>query len=383
MKKHGIAIIGTGNIAKEHVEACLAFPERVSVNGVCDIFTDKAEAFCKKYSLSCVVEKDYNVLLDRDDIDMVAICLPPSVHKEVAIAAMRKGKAVLCEKPMAASLEEADEMIRVSQETGCLLSVISQNRFRNSLYKVKKILSQGLVGKILFIRVNSSWYRGDNYYKLWWRGTWEKEGGGCTLNHAVHQIDILNYIMGEMPLSITSVMANLAHPNSEVEDISLSLLKYPCALSSITVSLLNHDERQGFEIIAEKATLNVPWSFKAVKQKENGFFLDNEDLEKEIQKAYDSIPDLEYEGHAGQLLNFLNAADGIEPLLVDGNAGREALSLIYGIYESAITNKEVALPLMKGSEFYTKNGLLAAAPRYHEKTESLDNLEGNITLGRQ
>ena len=246
---------------------------------------------------------------------------------------------------------------------------------------VKKILDTGMLGRILFVKVNSFWYRGTNYYTLWWRGTWDKEGGGCTLNHAVHQIDILNYLMGK-PLSITSVMANLAHDNAEIEDISLSLLRYPNALAEVNVTLCNHDERQEFEIVTEKATITVPWSVHAVKQLPNGFFEANPEMEKQLQDMYDSIPDLEMEGHPAEIGNVLKAIAGEEELLIDGKAGKDALDVIYGIYESAVERREVTLPIPADSPFYTKEGMLGKVPVYHEKSVSVDNIDGDITLGR-
>lgn len=382
MRKLGAAIIGTGNIAPQHVAGYLAHPERVEIKVLCDIFGDKAEKFAAVHGLEdCEIVTDYHELLGRDDIDLVSLCLPPSVHAEAAIDFMNAGKDVICEKPMAASLEEADRMNETAQRTGRILAVISQNRYRNNLYKVKKILDTGMLGRILFVKVNSFWYRGTNYYTLWWRGTWDKEGGGCTLNHAVHQIDILNYLMGK-PLSITSVMANLAHDNAEIEDISLSLLRYPNALAEVNVTLCNHDERQEFEIVTEKATITVPWSVHAVKQLPNGFFEANPEMEKQLQDIYDSIPDLEMEGHPAEIGNVLKAIAGEEDLLIDGKAGKDALDVIYGIYESAVERREVTLPIPADSPFYTKEGMLGKVPVYHEKSVSVDNIDGDITLGR-
>ncbi len=382
MRQLGVAIIGTGNIAPSHVEGYLAFPDRCRIVALCDIFEDKAKAFAARFGLTgCLITADYKELLDRDDIDLVSVCLPPSLHAEVSIAFMENGKDVLCEKPMASSLEEADLMNEAQKRTGRILSIISQNRYRNSLHKVKRLLDSGILGRVLYTKVNSFWFRGTNYYTLWWRGTWANEGGGCTLNHAVHQIDLLNYLVGK-PESIISVMGNVAHDNSEVEDISMSLLRYPGAFGEINVSLFNHDERQEFEIVTERATVTVPWSVHSVKQLPNGFFEPDPDTEQELQEAYDGIPDLEHEGHAAQIGNVLRTIAGEDSLLIDGNAGRDALDVIYGIYQSAVERSEVALPVGRESSFYTKDGVLKAAPRFYEKSASVDNIDGDITLGR-
>lgn len=382
MKRIGVAIIGCGNIAKNHVEAYLVFPDRCRILAVCDIYKDKAREFAARYALRDVdVEEDYHELLSRADIDLVSICLPPSQHCQVSMDFMQAGKDVVCEKPMAASLEEADRMNRMAEQTGRLLSVISQNRYKNDLFKVKRLLDSRVLGRVLMVRVNSMWYRGSNYYDLWWRGTWENEGGGCTLNHSVHQIDLLNHLVGK-PLSVLSVFDNLNHDNSEVEDASISILRYPRMLAQIDVTLCDHDEKQEILIITEKATISVPWSLHAVRQLPNGFFEVDEKAMAAIQKRFDAIPDLMHEGHDGQILNVLKAISKEEALEVSGYDGRNALELIYAIYQSATEKREVELPLDRNSAFYTKEGMLRVVPKFFKKTKSVDNLSGEITLGR-
>ena len=183
--------------------------------------------------------------------------LPPSVHCQGAVGFLGAGKHVIVEKPMAPSLAECDVMIEAQKKSGKILSVISQNRFRVAPMRIKGMLEGGLFGPVLLARVNSMWWRGSNYYDLWWRGTYEKEGGGCTLNHAVHQIDILQWLVG-MPNSVLSVMGNVAHTNSEVEDVSMSILRYDGMLGQVNSSLVDHDEKQEFFFAAEHASFAIP-----------------------------------------------------------------------------------------------------------------------------
>ena len=105
-------------------------------------------------------------------------------------------------------------------------------------------------------------------------------------------------------------------------------------------------------------------------------------MEKQLQDMYDSIPDLEMEGHPAEIGNVLKAIAGEEELLIDGKAGKDALDVIYGIYESAVERREVTLPIPADSPFYTKEGMLGKVPVYHEKSVSVDNIDGDITLGR-
>ena len=375
------AIIGTGNISPEHLKAYMRFPDICSVEYLCDIYTEK----CKKLSeglgfTGAKIVKDYKEILDAD-IDVVSICLPPSLHCQVAVDFLKHGKNVICEKPMAASLEEADLMIRTAKETGKTLGIISQNRFRTPVMKVKKLIDSGALGRVLFARVNSMWWRGNNYYDLWWRGTWEKEGGGCILNHAVHQIDMLSWFTGRLPEQVTAVFSNLAHTNSEVEDTGMALLSYPGSLAEINVSLNDMDERQYLQFQCEKASISVPWAVKCMKQQPNGFPVPDPESEKKFNTIFASYPKLAFTGHDGEIANVLDYLQGKGPLEVTSRHGRNALELIYSIYKAAAAHTPVTVPIAHTDPFYTKDGTLSSVPRFYKKLKSIDNAEGDITLG--
>ena len=213
-----IAIVGTGGIAHTHMKAYQALADRCKVIALVDIIPGKARRFMEEFGLSCDTLESHEEILSRQDIDLVDVCTPPFVHAPISINALRSGKNVVCEKPMAASLEECDAMLEARDKSGKLLSIIAQNRFRKPIRDLKALLDSGIAGPVRSAQVDSFWWRGHCYYDLWWRGTWEKEGGGCTLNHAVHHIDMLGWMMG-LPKRVTSVLANTAHDNAEVEDL--------------------------------------------------------------------------------------------------------------------------------------------------------------------
>ena len=195
-----VAVVGTGNIAPAHVEGLLAFPQRCKIVALCDIYPEKAQAMKEKYGLDCAVFDDHEKMLASGlAIDIVHVCTPPYTHAEIAIHAMDAGKNVVVEKPMATCLAECDAMIEAERRNGVTMGCIAQNRFRNSISKLKDMLDSGMAGKLRVAHVNSLWWRGHCYYDLWWRGLWAKEGGGCTLNHAVHHIDMINWIKGGLP----------------------------------------------------------------------------------------------------------------------------------------------------------------------------------------
>ena len=375
-----IAIVGTGNIAHAHMEAYRTLADRCEVVALVDIIPGKAERFMEEFHLQCDTYENHEDILGRKDIDLVDVCTPPYVHASISINCLRSGKNVVCEKPMAASLEECDAMIKARDESGKLLSIIAQNRFRKGIRDLKALLDSNLAGPVRHAQIDSFWWRGHCYYDLWWRGPWEKEGGGCTLNHAVHHIDMLCWMMG-LPDKVTSVLANTAHDNAEVEDLSVSVLQYPHALAQITASVVHHGEEQKLIFQCEKAKISAPFSCHASLAQSNGFPKKNEELEKEIAEYVSKLPALKYEGHTGQLENVITAIESGAQPAIGGEDGRRTIELITAIYLSGSMGQTVELPLTKDSLFYTVDGIMKNAPHFYEKTASVTELSGEITVG--
>ncbi|MBM7553308.1 Gfo/Idh/MocA family protein [Thalassobacillus pellis] len=372
-----VAIIGTGAIAPSHIKGYKEFSEECKISALCDLYPEKAKKTSEQFGLDVDVVQDYQELVYRDDIDLVSVCTPPYTHADIAIDFLNGGKHVIVEKPMASSLEECDAMNKAAEKNGKILSIIAQNRFRSPMMKLKHVLDTGLIGPVLHTQVDSFWWRGHSYYDLWWRGTWEKEGGGCTLNHAVHHIDIFQWMNG-MPDEITAVFSNTAHDNAEVEDLSVTIGRYENgALAQITSSVVHHGEEQQLVFQGKKARVSSPWKLKASKSMENGFPEEDRDLEDKLQHVYDQQPDLEYEGHPGQILDVLKTLKGDGEVLVDGIQGRKTLELITAIYESSTFKRPVKLPLSPDSPFYTRAGVLEHAPHFYEKSKTIKNFTNN------
>lgn len=378
-----VAILGTGAISDSHIQAYLKFADACQIVAFADLYPDKAKEKAARYGLNAAVFKNHEELLQQAEFDVASICLPPFEHAPVSVALLRAGKHVLVEKPMATCLQECDEMIAAAQTSRRRLSVVAQNRFKTPMMKLKRVLASGLIGKVLHAQADSFWWRGANYYDLWWRGTWAREGGGCTLNHAVHHLDLFQWMMG-LPADLQAITLNLAHENSETEDFSTAVLTYPTgSVGQITASLVHHGEEQQLIFQGERAKVAVPWQIKAMKPKENGFPEDNPSLLAEIQAFYDQLPAVPYEGHDGQIANFLAAIAGREELLVDGQQGRQTLELITAIYQSSHLGQKVKLPLTPNDLFYTRENILKNARHFHEKSKNVENFNTTtITLGR-
>jgi len=378
-----VAIIGAGAIANTHIESLLKFQDRCQIVAIADIYKDKASEKIERFGLNAVEFEDYKKLLIETDVDLAVILTPPFAHTEATITALNAGVNVLLEKPMATSLEECDAMISAAEKNGKLLSVVAQNRYKTPMMKLKAVLDSGLAGEIQHAQVDSFWWRGQNYYDLWWRGTWEKEGGGCTMNHAVHHIDLFHWMMG-MPDSVQAVITNVNHNNSEVEDFSTTVLFYSDGrIGQVNASLLHHGENQRLIFQGEKAAISAPWQVQASTPKDNGFPEVNSLLEGEINQFYNSIPEVEFDGHDGQIANVLKTLAGEEELLIDGVSGRRTMELVMAIYKSGTTGGRVELPLATDDPFYSRDGVLKNAPHFHEKTRSVESASEDITHGSE
>ncbi|MCS3464230.1 MULTISPECIES: Gfo/Idh/MocA family protein [Citrobacter] len=383
-----IAIVGTGNISHNHIQSYLQFADRCRIVALVDIWPEKAEEKKTRYGLSeARVYNSHQAMLDAGiNVDVVDVCTPPYVHADISIDALHAGKHVLCEKPMAASLAECDAMIAAQKASGKMLSVIAQNRFTDAFWRLKAAVDSGLAGKICHAQVDSFWWRGHCYYDLWWRGTWQKEGGGCTLNHAVHHIDAIQWMLG-FPSEVVAMMSNVAHDNAEVEDLSAAIFKYSDgALAQLTASVVHHGEDQKIVIQGEKARISAPWKVYASQSADNGFPQadNNRELEEQLDALFHAMPALQWTLHSGQIDNLLSAIEQQTPPLVDGEQGKRSLELITAIYKSAITCTVVTLPIPSHDDFYRTGGLMAKAPHFYEKSASVSNFTevGAIPLGK-
>ncbi len=382
---HGIAIIGTGAIGRTHAEAFLR-DGRCSMKALCSRTLSRSRALidelCPEMAEGITLTDDWHTLLDRDDIDIVSIALPPAMHREVAEAFLRSGKHVLLEKPMALTLDEEDSMIQAERESGMRLGIVFQNRYYSAIQKAKRMLDDGCFGRILSVDAVSHWFRGVNYHDLYWRGTWKSEGGGCLTSQGVHQVDMLLWFMGGLPESITAIMDNRRHTNSETEDMGMAIMRFPSALGTFTVSLCDMDELQCFRFQCEKAAFTIPsWSVHVKKPQPNGYPEEDRDAEAELQRIFDSIPVSGKEGHDAAISRFIDSIEnGTDPDATSMD-GRNATHFIDAFYLSAAEGRTVSLPLGKDDPVYTTDGLVSHMPKFYSKTISRESQKGTMTLG--
>ncbi|WP_156759115.1 Gfo/Idh/MocA family protein [Microbacterium karelineae] len=368
-----IGIIGTGSIANAHINGYLAFPGECEIVALADVVPGKAAEKAAEFGLTGATGYDDPTrMIAEAGLDLVSIATPPSTHAALSIAALEGGAHVLVEKPMAPSLEECDAMLAAQERSGRILSVVAQNRFRDDLATLKTVVDSGLLGSVSHVRVDSAWWRGLSYYDLWWRGTWEKEGGGCVLNHAIHHIDLLLWLLGS-PSEITAMLANAQHDNSEVEDLSVAVFRYERGLAQLTSSVVHHGEEQEIVIQGQHARVSHPWDVIAERAGGGGFPAAGgaPDVVAEIEALVAGREPLAHLGHEGQIGDLLAAIREGRAPIADGVDGRNAIEVVTAIYQAGIEHELVSLPL-KADDPYRRSGYLVEhAPHFFEKERSL------------
>ncbi|MBT2474167.1 Gfo/Idh/MocA family oxidoreductase [Microbacterium sp. ISL-103] len=368
-----IGIIGTGGIADAHIDGYLAFPDQCVIAGLADVVPGKAAQKAEAFGLTDVTAFDDPLeMIASGLVDVVSVATPPSTHAALSIAALDAGLHVLVEKPMAPSLEECDAMLQAQERSGRVLSVVAQNRFRDDLATLKDVVDSGLLGSISHVRVDSAWWRGLPYYDLWWRGTWEKEGGGCTLNHAIHHIDLLLWLRGS-PTEITAMLTNAQHDNAEVEDLSVAVFRYDRGLAQLTSSVVHHGQEQAIVIQGANARVSQPFSVVAERSRPDGFPEQGGDADvvARIEEPVAARTPLAHLGHEGQIGDLLGATRDGRPPIAGGLDGRNAVEVVTAIYKADFERRFVSLPITASDPYYRAGQLVAKAPHFFEKTASL------------
>ena len=219
-----VGIVGCGNIFTMHATSAHHLKNSTIV-GVCDIKKDRADRAAAKYN--CKAYYDYRELINKDNVDVVHICVPHYLHPIISRYAIEAGVHVLCEKPMSIKYEDAVANVKLAEEKGVKYGIIFQCRYNDSAKLVKENLDNGKLGKIISARVVLTWSKPDEYYSLSdWKGTWEKEGGGVVIDQAIHSIDLANWFINDEVVSVEAQLSNRGHEIMEVDDSAEGFIKY-------------------------------------------------------------------------------------------------------------------------------------------------------------
>ncbi len=226
------AIIGSGTMGQRHAEI-LAATEGACVAAVCDAHSAAAAELAARHRVRALT---FEEILAAEDIDVVVLCTPSSLHAEQGIRAVEAGKDVFAEKPIDTLPERGVRLIEAARARGRCLTVVSQNRFLEGSWALKQALDAGLLGRPLHAHVSVKWHRDDKYYTSSnWRGRWSGEGGGVLMNQGIHYMDLLLWYLGEAVE--VEAMVSTTRSVIETEDIGLGLVRFGGgAIAAVEVS---------------------------------------------------------------------------------------------------------------------------------------------------
>lgn len=341
---HRVAIVGAG-IGREHLAAYRALLERFEVVAICDRDMARAQGIAQ----GIPVTGDMASVLADPGIDLIDICLPPHLHFEAVMAALEAGKAVVCEKPLVASLAEADALLDRLAQGGQLFPVF-QYRYGVGTAQLRALIDAGLAGPLFAGTIETHWNRDAAYYAVDWRGTWAGERGGCILGHAIHIHDFLPAFLGP----VARVHAELATRVNEIEvedcaALAIRMESGAVLTSSVTLGAAQDTTRmrlmfRGFTAesgLAPYAPAASRWSFTArapVAQAEVDAVL----------AGVGAVPT----GFAGFLTAVSEALAGRPGDEVTALDGRRSIEFVTAVYASARAGQPEPLPLGEDHPLY-------------------------------
>ncbi|MBF4460766.1 Gfo/Idh/MocA family protein [Pseudoclavibacter sp. VKM Ac-2867] len=250
MTRMRAAIVGTGDVARLHAEAIAARDDADVVVAV-DVDADRAAAFAQKYGIPRSATS-----LPDGHLDVVHLCTPPAGHAAQAEDAFARGAHVVVEKPPALTLHDVDRMIAAGDAAGRHLAVVFQQRTGTATAHVKRLLDDGRLGRPLLARCDTFWFRDDTYFAAPWRGTWANEGGGTTLGHGIHQLDLLAYLLGEVD-EVQGQTWRLAR-DIETEDVSTAVLRFESGVvATAMTSAVSPRQVSSIRVDTELATVEL------------------------------------------------------------------------------------------------------------------------------
>jgi predicted dehydrogenase len=351
----GFGIFGWGNIAPFHAKALAALPN-VRLAAVATK-PEKFAAVRAEVGPDVALFGSLDELLASPNVDVVNICTPSGNHLEPTVAAAKAGKHVVVEKPLEVTLARCDRTIAACRSAGVSLCTIFPTRFADATVALKSAIDAGRFGNIALADTSVKWWRPQSYYDSGgWRGTWKLDGGGALMNQAIHQVDLIQYLLG--PVTEVAAFCSLAtHARIEVEDTAVAILRFANgAVGTITAAtsafpgLLKtvavHGDGGSAVIEQDHALL---WKFATETPDDDAV---RARLAKSETTGGAADPKaIAFENHRRQLADFVAAIRDGRPPLVDGSEGRKAVEIILAIYRSQATGQIVRLPLAEDPEY--------------------------------
>ena len=336
MSKLKFAIIGCGRISSKHIEALVNNNQEAELVALCDIVEQKAQERKKQYEASISkanikVYTDYLKMLGNEAIDVVSIATESGYHAGHAKDCLNANKHVIIEKPMALSVKDAEDMIALARKNNRKICVSHQNRFNPPIQKLRRAIEEGRFGRIINGTARILWTRDDNYYKQApWRGT-EALDGGTLMNQCIHNIDLLQWMMGSDVERIHSERGTFLR-NIEMEDFGAILIRFQNGSIGIvegSACVYPKNLEETLSIFGEKGTVVI--GGLAVNEIKTWEFADERDYDKENSSI--QVDNVYGKGHTPLYKDVINAINNDTEPLINGEEGKKAMEIILKAYE--------------------------------------------------
>lgn len=331
-RKIRFAIIGCGRIAYRHIEA-IQQNQNAQLVGLCDLNLERAKE--RNVGVNVPVYRDYNEMLQKQDIDVVSIMTPSGMHAEHGLDIMNKYKKhVLIEKPMCLRVQDGLDLIETAGKNSVQVFVVHQNRFNKSIQKIRSVMTQNRLGKVALATVRLRWSRGQSYYdRDPWRGTWALDGG-VLASQAIHHIDLLRWLVGGV--SSVSAIGKTQFVNVETEDTSCVWIRFQNGALGIieattTARPLNRDIEASISILGERGIAIVEGT---AVNKLSTWTIEDIDLDEYSENP----PNVYGYGHDYIIDNIVDVLLRSGTPLIKAEDALESMKLLNAIYKSIEMN---------------------------------------------
>jgi predicted dehydrogenase len=330
-------LVGTGNIAHTHAEAVAALGDRAQIVAAVDVDADRLTTFGAKHDVGRL-HTDYDTALARENADAVILCTPPGLHKDQALAAIRSGRHVLCEKPPTLSLADLDEIIAAEKTSRGRFATVFQQRYGGGAAQLRQLHADGTLGRPTVAVCHTLWFREPEYFAVAWRGRWESEGGGPTMGHGIHQMDLMLSVLGPWQ-EVTATATRLAR-ETNTEDVSAAIITFENGtIASVVNSLLSPRQTSYLRFDFDRATVEL--SHYDGYGDANFIVTGAPGYEEDVEESWAAGRTGVRSGHLAQLRAVLDALDAGETPPVSSLEARNTLELSAAIYASAFSGRPV------------------------------------------
>ena len=342
------ALIGCGRISTNHIKA--AVNNQLEIAAVCDINPAHMEELLAKHNLaedsSILRYTDYKTMVAEVQPELISIATESGLHAQIALYCIEHGIHVIIEKPMAMSMQDANAIIRLSEEKHVKVSACHQNRFNVAVQEMRKALEKGRFGRLSHGSIHVRWNRGHEYYtQAPWRGTWSQDGGAL-MNQCIHGIDLLRWMLGGDIEEVYGQTRQQFHDYLEAEDVGMAVVKFKNGtIGTIegTTNVYPHNLEETLYVFGENGTVKL--GGKSTNNIDVWDFADEAEYDQKNKGLIEPTSNVYGNGHTSLFADVIDAIQKDRSPYVDAYAGRDALELVLAIYKSQKTGQPVKLPL--------------------------------------